>query len=81
MANTYIVSIENSEVAAESPQNAACLAVGQAYHNQRIPSEVIVSVSGHGRYRVRNRRSFEYDRGNVDAPIDVSDLSADRIGD
>ena len=78
----YIVLVETEEIVkADSPEEAARVAVGQAYRDKRIPNEVVVEVRGHGKYRVKNRRSVEYDRGDIRAPIDVSDLSAAPVAD
>ncbi len=81
VSNTYTVSILNTPVTAESPEHAACCAVTQAYQDQKIPNQVSVTVQGHGTYLVKNRSTVEYGGGNVDAPIDVSNLSAERVDD
>jgi hypothetical protein len=81
VSNTYTVSNLKTQVTAESPEHAACCAVAQAYYDQKIPNQVSVTVQGHGTYLVKNSSSVEYDGGNVDAPIDVSNLSAERVDD
>lgn len=71
------------EVEAGSPEQAAWRGVARHFSQQPIPpltpAEVYQTEKRVGAFEVGAAWSREYDRGNIDAPIDVYTLTARRV--
>lgn len=71
------------EVEAASHEQAAWRGVARHFAQQPIPRQTPAEVYQNGQrlgdFEVAAARSREYDRGNIDAPIDVYTLTARKV--